>query len=165
MVGRIHRQRVRSRLLYMYLVELWQAAGDENSQMQGKHIYWQISIRRFPKQKRDNHDWQGKTKIFYCPRHRPTFRRFRLAQSLNGDAIRNHRTRSSTQIKKRTDNRKEQQAKKKHRIWRSIYLTNFRSQDFVKAKNFCTPCYICPWRAFVCKCRAFDYTLQQLMRA
>ena len=32
------------------------------------------------------------------------------------DAIRNHRTRSSTQIKKRTDNRKEQQAKKKHRV-------------------------------------------------
>ena len=51
------------------------------------------------------------------------------------DAIRNHRTRSSNQIKKRTDHRKELQEKKKRRSWQYIYLTNIEVETLWKPRT------------------------------
>ena len=93
-----------------------------------------------------------------CDFHSP------LVTTCKLDAIRNHRTRSSNTIKKRSENRRELQDRKKRRSWNLIYLTN-SEREHCEDQELCTPCYIGLWRSFVCKCRAFGHTSQLLMRA
>ena len=81
------------------------------------------------------------------------------------DAIRNHRTRSTNTIRKRSENRREFQdrSQKKRRNW-ARYLTNAEKGTLWKPRTQYTMLH-CLCRPFDSKRRLFDQTSQLLMRA